>query len=430
MKNVSDKHYGRRASISRAGVTVSVSVVAMFLSQAALSACVANPPPPVDPTDVRSLPLINLNHMTYIGGFTLPADTFGNSSLNFSSGNIEIFGNSLFIVGHVYEDAIAEFQVPDLVNSTDIRSLNSSGAPVQNFSSVLNRAVGGNGQSIDQINGLEVFDGQLIVNGIEYYDGPGDNTSTTLVVSDGGNISGSIVKGYHRLPDGAKAAGWISELPPKWQAELGRTHLTGSSSGDPIISRHSVGPSAYTVNARDIVDAPSSGGSISTTKLLEFDLINPLNDDLFNNSRQNDLWTHTSKALFGMVVPGTRTYATFGIMTGGEFGVGYKITQDDGTLCGGYCSIKASDEYNYYWFWDMNDLLDVKAGVKASHAVRPYAYGKFNVPFQTGGKLKPIGGGSFDSSNNTLYFSVNKANNTVGQFENPPVIAAYTFSGF
>ncbi len=404
--------------------------MAMLLSQATLSACAAEPPPPINSTYVRSLPLIYLNNMTYIGGFTLPADTFGSSSLNYSSGIIEKFGNSLFIVGHVYDDAIAEFQVPDLVNRTDIRDLNSSGAPVQNFSPVLDRAVGGNGQSIDQINGLQVFDGQLIVNGIEYYDGAADNTSTTLAVSDGGDISGSTVKGYHRLSGGAKAAGWISELPPEWQAELGRTHLTGSSSGDPIISRHSVGPSAYTVNAREIIDAPSSGGSISTTKLLEFDLDNPLNDDLFNDSRQNDLWTHTSKALFGMVVPGTRTYATFGFMTGGEFGVGYKITQDNGTLCDGYCSLRASDEYNYYWFWDMNDLLDVKAGVKVSHAVRPYAYGKFNVPFQGGGDLKPIGGGSFDSGNNTLYFSVNKANNTLGQYDNPPVIVAYKFSGF
>lgn len=391
--------------------------------------CAARPPDTGgNPSDVRSLPLVSINDLNYVGGFTLPGDTFGGSSMNYALPIIEKSGDSLFAVGHAHDDAIAEFKVPQLVNSTNIGSLNSAGPPVQNFSSVLDRASTGNGQSIDQINGMEVFDGQLIVNAIEYYDGDGNNSHTTLVVSDAGNISGSSVKGYHRLPGAARAAGWISELPAQWQTELGRTHLVGSSSGDPIISRHSVGPSAYAVNARDIVDASSSGATIDTVKMLEFSQQNPLNDDLFNENGQNDLWTHSTKASFGFVVPGTRTYATFGHLAGGESGIGYKITQDNGNLCGGYCQRTASDDYNYYWFWDMNDLLDVRAGTKASYAVRPYAYGKFNVPFQSG-ELKAVAGGTFDASNNTLYLSVSHANNTVGPYSNPPVIAAFKFSG-
>ncbi len=411
-------------SFSRHGARFVMFVAAVFTAQTAWAECVID-----DSSNVRSLPLASIDNLEYVGGFTLPADTFGQSSMNGASPIMEKFGNSLFIAGHVSDDAIAEFAVPELVNSTNINDLNSAGAPVQNFSTVLNRAPSGNGEGIDQINGLEVFGGQLIVNGIEYYDGSADNTDTTLVVSNASDIAGSSIKGYHRLPGGAKAAGWITELPAQWQTELGRTHIVGSSSGDPIKSRHSIGPSAYTVNANEIVSATSTGEAIASTKLLEFTLDNPLHEDLYNSTRQNDIWTHSAKAVFGFVVPGTRTYATFGSLTGGESGLGYKITQDNGNLCPGYCSYEAGDRYNYYWFWDMNDLLDVKAGAKESYSVRPYAYGKFNVPFQGSGHNE-IAGGSFDTTENILYFSIDKANNTLGRYSNPPVIAAYRIPGF
>ena len=407
----------------------------LVLSSAAIMGQAISLPSVADPSigatspekEVRALPLTSIDKLQFVGGFTLPADTFGESSLNYALPVIEKFGDSLFIVGNAQDDAIAEFRVPELVDSLRIVDLDDAGAPVQNFSSVLGRVAGGNPESINQINGLEIFDGQLIVNGIEYYDGSGDNRSTTLAVSNGSDLAGATVKGFHRLPGAAKAAGWISELPPEWQSALERTHLSGSSSGDPIISRLSVGPSAYAVDAQEIVNAASRGAAIGSTKLLEFSLGNPLARDLYNDAGSNDLWTHTAKAVYGFVVPGTRTYATFGHVSGTESGLGYKITQDDGTECAGYCSRKADDRYNYYWFWDMNDLLDVKAGAKLGHDVRPYAYGKFDVPFQNG-SFQSIAGGSFDSGDGTLYFSVDRANNTLGQYDNPPVIAAFRFS--
>lgn len=406
------------------------------MAGASLAACIVRdtggdgpddgtPPGGVSPSD---LPLIDASRFKYKGGFTLPADQFGESSLNFAEAVIEQSGNSLFVVGHVYDDSIAEFIIPELVDSTSISDLNSTGSPVQNFSSVLNRSQTGNSQSLDQIMGLEIYKGQLIVNADEYYDAPGDNTHTTLVVSDAGDIAGSTVKGYFKLASGVKSGGWITEVPPEWQSELNATHLVGNSAGTSIVSRHSVGPSAHFLNGDAFLAASTDSPNIGTSRLLEYSLENPLHADLYNESRENDVWTMTSKAKFGFIVPGTRTYATFGSSSGHVSGLGYKIVQDNGNLCGGPCSRVAADQSNFYWFFDMNDLLAVRDGLIQPHAVRPYAYGKFDVPFQRGySDLREIGGGTYDAESNTLYLSVKDANNTLGQYDNPPVIAAFGF---
>jgi len=59
---------------------------------------------------------------------------------------------------------------------------------------------------------------------------------------------------------------------------------------------------------------------------------------------------------------GTRTYAVFGYSSGHNSGIDYKATQDDGAACHGPCSYEAADIDNYYWLFDMNDLMAVKQG--------------------------------------------------------------------
>ncbi len=374
----------------------------------------------------ETLPLITFDDFDYVGAFALPADEFGQSSLNFSEGPIDVDGDSLYIVGHNHQQAIAEFTIPELVDSTNIADLNTATPPAQNFAAVLDR-VPVNDQNINRIGGLEYHDGQLIVNGYEYYDAAADNTDTTLVIRDADQLATSKVDGYFQLDGAARASGWISEVPEYWQDALGGTHLVGHSSGIPINGRSSIGPSAYALDADDIVGASSSDPALSSSTLLEFSLDNRLHDDLSNADLDNDLWTHLSSAAFGFIVPGSRTYVTVGASGGHESGIGYKITQDDGNLCGGYCSYEAADVVNQYWLWDLDDLLDVRAGSIAAHSVRPYAYGEFPQPFQAGSYLNPIGGGSFDATTGTLYLSLQGANNTVGTYSNPPIIVAYQF---
>lgn len=370
-------------------------------------------------------PLVSADDFTFVGGFTLPGTGYGESSMNYATGVMEQSGNSLFIVGHAHDDMIAEFAIPDLVNSELISDLNSAGDPLQ-FAPVLNRVDGGNSQNIDQITGLELIDGKLVINGIEYYDAAADNTSTTLVAADAFNLASSAITGYLELSGAARASGWISDVPAEWQARLGGQYLTGGSSGGPFISRHSVGPSAFILKKPSILNASAAEPAIATTRLLEFTEENPLHADLLNNAGNNNLWTHTDSAVYGFIVPGSRTYATFGYSSGHKSGIGYEITQDDGTLCVGYCAYESSDVANFYWFWDMNDLLAVKNGEMEAFAVRPYAYGEFQLPFQTSATYNQVGGATYDAATRTLYFSVLTADNTQGDYANPPVIAAFS----
>ena len=132
-----------------------------------------------------SLPRLSLADFQYAGAFRLPASPFGVSELNYSQGPIEYnpANNSLFIVGHAHQQALAEFGIPNLVQSTTLSQLTMADNPLQNFSTVLNRVSGGNPQLIDRIGGMEVVSGpngpELLVNAYEYYDAPGDNSTRT-----------------------------------------------------------------------------------------------------------------------------------------------------------------------------------------------------------------------------------------------------------
>ncbi len=367
--------------------------------------------------------LVAIRDFSFVGAFALPTAQDSVSSLDFAAGIIEVNGDSLFIAGHDHQDAIAEFTVPQLVNSNRISDLQIASAPRQGFVRVLDRAAAGNPESLDKIMGIELVDGRLFVNAVEFYDAPADNRLSTLIIDNASDLKSSSVSEFRSMEGYARAAGWISAIPQAWRSVLGGSHISGHSSGGPIIARHSVGPSAFAVDFES--EATNSNSRINTTELLGFSLDRPLNEDLFNESRQNSIWTHLSQARYGFVIPGTRTYATIGWSGGHQSGVGYKITQNNGNLCGGYCSYAAEDNYNFYWLWDMDDLEKAERGSIHPDNITPYEYGRFELPFQTDAVLNPIGGASFDASRNLLYISLLKANNEVGEFHNPPVVVAY-----
>lgn len=366
-----------------------------------------------DLASMQKLPLFSINDMKYVGGFRLPSDTYGVSDVTYAEGIITLGANgeSIYIVGHAHQQAIGQFRIPALVNTLDISKFNV-GANMQGFRQVLSRPATGNPQGIDRIAGMEYVNGQLLVNGYVYYDATGGATHTTLVVKDASNLSGSSVAGYHSFPARAHASGWISPIPADWQPHLGGTHISGYSSGKPIISRLSVGPSAFAFTPSSPDLGNSAPATISATKLLDYDLDHPVglgtnsvNTYLNNSNRTNKMWTHISQANYGFVVPGTRTYMAIGYSGGHETGVGYKNTMDNGEVCGGYCAYGSKDYYNYYWLFDINDLLKVKAGTMKSYDVVPYAYGKFDKSYANSG-FNPILGAAFDAQKNLLYLSL------------------------
>ncbi len=371
-----------------------------------------------------------MNDLTYDGAFRITKNTFGPSSINYAQGPIEYNpdNHSLFIVGHPYQQAIAEFPIPPLVQSANLSDLNMSSTPIQIYAEVLDRAPTGNPEGLDRIGGLHYIPTTptptLIVNAYEYYDAPANNTLSTLIIRNSNDIANSAIDGYFGFVGPAgHTSGWISPVPTSLQSALGGTHITGFSSGIPIIGRASVGPSAFSFQQTDLLQA-TTANEIPTTTLLDFSLSNRLHDDLYNDSLTNDLWTHLSGATFGFLVPGTRTYFTFGYSGGHASGVCYKCTQDNGNLCGGYCPPIAADRDQYYWLWDLEDLIDVKNGNIAPHEVFPYDYGPWNLPFQV--DLKKIGGGSFDPINNQLYLSLQMADTDQGTYSRPPLILVFS----
>ena len=165
-------------------------------------------------------PRLALAMMQFEGAFRLPADDFGVLSMNYSEGPLayDPTRNSIFIVGHNHQQALAEFAEPALVKSTKLAELNIAAAPLQNFVTVLDRAPSGNPQALDAIGGLGLIDGQLIVNAYEYYDEGGGNTHTTLIVRNPNDLASSTIAGFFAFQGGAgHTSGWLSPIPEAWR---------------------------------------------------------------------------------------------------------------------------------------------------------------------------------------------------------------------
>ncbi len=128
--------YQGEIAISRSAYNIAIPIgllaAGILVSSGAIAAsCVASPTDTDNGSTpagaVTSLPLASIDDFTFAGGFSLPADQFGASSLNYAESVIATSGNSLFIVGHVHDDAVAEFIMPTLGSSTSVSSLPSAG---------------------------------------------------------------------------------------------------------------------------------------------------------------------------------------------------------------------------------------------------------------------------------------------------------------
>lgn len=404
---------------------------------------------------VTSLPLIQITDLEYQGGFIIPDGNYGESNSNYTTGTITYNSNnqSLFVAGHNTQGAIAEFTIPPMVNSLDVTQLNTA-TVLQNFRQVLHATSDSNPQGIDRVTGMVLINNKLIVNGLEYYDAPANNSHTSVILENPADIENTVVSGYYALNGAAHAAGWVSPIPYDWQGLLGGDYISGNSSRYAINSRLCMGISAFVFNSTGLSNPIPT--PIPSTPVLDFDLSNPLyavysaydnaNYNLIeiNGSTHsghtfadadatvgtNDLWTEASQASYGFIVPGTSTYLTIGSSGGHNSGMGYKATQNNGNLCGGPCPYDADDYYNYYWLWDVNDLLAVKNGTLNPSEVRPYSYGIFDAPFQIDEyyntpEFHPIFGGTYDAQSGLLYLSIYDGAPVNSPYAKNPIIVAY-----
>lgn len=387
-------------------------------------------------------PDIQLSDFTYLGGFRISGHRFGEnntSSLNNSRGIFTYHKqhHSIFVIGSPKGGEVAEFAIPELVVSRDIKDFNVVTKARQPFVKINGNPKVETGVDKNfKVTGLEVIDNKLLVNYVNWYDASGKETDTSIYFDDANKLSTSKAYGPFQLDGKAHAAGWISKVPEAWASRLGGQYIAGGQLGTSIISRLSVGPSAFVFDPRRNMFGHKNG-KVATERLLDFSLTTPLynvarygkqpsnvNKILYNEDGKNDLWTLISGAGYGFIVPGTSTYLTVGRAGGIESGIGYKIRQDSGKLCPGPCSKSAADNYSYYWLWDVEKLMDVKYGLLQAHEVRPYEYGKLILPVDLDGAT--INGGAFDESSSTLYLSVPKADKLT-RFKQLPVFLAFQF---
>lgn len=414
--------------------------------------------------------LIDIDAVEFQGAFRLERGTFGESNLSFSSAPIAYNpdNGNMFIGGTASYQAVGEFDIPALSTSTVIADLNV-GLNTQPFVKLIPQAPTGNPDELDRIGGMYYSDGELIVHCFTYYDGQGNNTDTTLVVRDALNLGTSDIDGFFKFSGKMHITGWMSAIPLEYQTDFGADMITGQGPRWAIDSRNSMGPSAWGFNLSDIIGNSLSSGDIANSKYSDFSINNNMAENevgwldfngyedgygynyidpvyqqgqLFNDYYDpkhvgtNTLHTVNTAPVLGMIVPGTKTYAVFGNITFLDSGGGYKIVDSHGNLGAGPEPWDRDDHHNYFWFFNVDDLLEAHNGTKESYEVKPYSWGKFVTPYDTqvypGGENTPykvdISGGTYDEVNDIMYLSMSYADWTGNSYESLPIIVAYKFN--
>jgi hypothetical protein len=379
--------------------------------------------------DTSTNPRYDLSNLVYEGAFRLPKGEFGESQVAWGRGTITMNrdGKSFFLTGAGHQ-AVAEFPVPSVVSNSDrLAEVPIIDAPIQDFSVVMDRTQTENIDGIDQIVGMLHLDGKLVINAARYYDGAADNQDTTLIVENSENLASSDVRGFMKFQGLVHAAGWVSPIPTEYQSVFGHDYIAGNASNLSINARQSMGPSAFLVDS-DAILSSRPGEYIESYRLLDFSIGNPLAEDLQNSSGGNDLWTELSEAHYGFIIPGTRTYMTIGNSAGHESGVGYKITQPNGRQCGGFCASDHTDQYNYVWLWDVNDLIASLNGEIEPHEIKPYYYGKIEMPFESsedGSYTENLIAGAAMSPDNKLYIVLEGADRLQSNYDPLPIVLVF-----
>jgi hypothetical protein len=369
----------------------------------------------------------SLGLLKYEGAMRIPLFNWGISRMAYANGTFAVSEDerSFYVVGHNHHQAIAEFEINEFLDRDYLDELPLALTNGQPFQEILTRAPSGNDQRLDKITGIGLVEGALVVNAAKWYDGAGDNNDTTLIFSDANDISGSDVTGFLKLQDRVHAAGWITKIPNRLQERLGGDLIFGYASNLSINSRSSMGPSAFVVDSKNLMSTETQG-SVETRALMDFSVVNPLAEDRYNEGGNNDLWTEVSTAQTGFIVPGTNTYAVFGTSGGHASGIGYKITQDNGNLCGGPCPYESGDYYNYYWLFDVEDFISVTQGEMLPHQIRPYDYGVFDLPFDDwNGKVNTISGAYHHFESNSLYLMLGKVDDSQSRYETAPLMLKF-----
>jgi hypothetical protein len=300
--------------------------------------------------------LIQKINLVYEGAFRLPQGGIGTSSFNDSGASIAFrppngsngtYG-SIFIVGNLNQNKVAEIQIPALSKSSNIGDLNTA-TLLQTFSDITQgnltainntartAATGGVGcggvdlparstvgapcgESI-YIGGLMTYGTKLIGTAFDYYDGGSPTFQYYSQFVANQTLSSPNFSGFYRgsgtMIDGQDIgrflAGSMAKIPTEWQTPLGGKALTGLST-IPIISKTSYGPSAFVFNPDDLTNINTA---FTATPVLYYD---QQHQTLGNYDHQNSTYNATALMHKNMVFPnGTSSVLYFGTIGTGTY---------------------------------------------------------------------------------------------------------------
>lgn len=396
--------------------------------------------------DGFDLPLLAIGELRWRGAFRvpegnaggIPGDSFaycGDPVIAIGSGPGKLLMVGQDLGGTKEIRTAAELAIPPLVASEDLAA-----TAIASFSQPFADLLEGvplipAGWDSDRVaSGLfhDPASGRVVVNFTRYYDaGDPPNPYTTIVLPRGDALATSVGKrGFFQMTGGARSSGWISPVPEALRGAIGAGHLFGNSDGFAILSRASIGPSAFAFDLATITGAtpPADGAEIEAEALIDFPYSNPLTpvDALWEPGQ---VWTALSSAKFGFIVPGTGTYLALGSSGGHAAGVGYGVPPWDPDGYSGTYPNDPQDVGNHYWAFRVADMLAVRAGLLAPHELRPYAHGDWELPFQGtrhANHLHRVGGACLDPAAGLLYVSLAFADAT--REARLPLVLAFDFA--
>ena len=357
----------------------------------------------------------------YLGAFRVEAN--GESNSNFAVGTLGFNpdNNSLFMAGNTQNNAIAEFEIPDELSMEETVGNIIKANVFQNYVTVLDKVEVGSQNN--KITGLLYYNENLLVSSERWYDASASNMDNLQVFSKAADINSSPFNGMLQLQGGAKAAGYMSKVPSELVESLGTEYIVGWASNYSITGRYSQGPSLYSFTPESAIDAVVTvDRKIDTEALMVFPAES--GKELVDGGTEykpqiSPIWNPLAKAKYGFIVPGTSIFMAIGYNGGIHSGTGYKITQDNGNLCAGGCAYGHADYYNFFWLFDINEMLEAEQ----PWMVRPISYGKWSHPYDSGGSTA-VNGATFDHNTSTLYLSLNGAGKA-GNYDFPPLIVTY-----
>ncbi len=394
--------------------------------------------------------LLQQADLLYLGAFRVPSGAAGGDAnlQGYSYGGAALAFNpdhdSLYMVGHVYDQRVGEVDIPVLVKATDLSDLNTA-AVRQGLTDIseghlLDIGAGGSAYTAESgamIGGLLSWHGRLVGSVYAYYDAGFEAELSHFSSGTDFSMSGDF-RGMFRVgtANPGFVGGYMTSIPEDWRTRLGGSALTGNCCL-PIISRTSYGPSASVFTPDDLgVKTPAPA-----TMLVGYPADHPTLGS-WDNTETVNLDFNMATRVNGIVfVDGTRSVLFFGSQ-----GIGvpcYGIATGDPSLdhrpiSGSsevYCHDPASDSKgthawpyaSYVWAYDAEDLAQVKAGQKQPWELKPYATWQMDLPFATQGK--EILGAAYDPVKGRIYISQGGADPGDDGYFQGPVIHAFEVAG-